>query len=368
MDEQSNLLALNAIELKNFRCFKEKKIIFQYPITYIEGHNGTGKTSLLEALYFAGNLRSFKTVHSKELIRSDMQGFFLKLDVIDTLIPTGQRTLKVGYTAEKKAVKLDNTLVTSFDQLHQQYRVLAITEDDVQIIQGSPIERRAFIDHALILAMPSVMPLFKQFRRVLAQRNQLLSERIVRDTTLYIVLTEQLLQITAAIQQHRKILLKILDNYMQPWVQELWGSSSNFHMEYTTRYSIDEPMNATHFLEKYPQLMHIETRYGRSLFGIHVDDITLTLQGMPARSFGSRGQQKSLIMLLKIALLQHLLEVKKIPTIFLLDDFLTDFDTQRLSFFMQLLQRLPVQLIITVPTGSSLVAPLQPLYPIISLI
>src|SRR5437868_6298202 len=94
-----------------------------------------------------------------------------------------------------------------------------------------------------------------------------------------------------------------------------------------------------------------ETRVGHSLFGAHLDDFLIHFQDKKSKNYSSRGQQKLIVLLVKIAQIQQLLHSKG-PVILLLDDFMTDFDEQRCRLLLDLLFDLKIQLIFTVPTGT----------------
>jgi DNA replication and repair protein RecF len=102
------------------------------------------------------------------------------------------------------------------------------------------------------------------------------------------------------------------------------------------------------FLAEHDWLYEDERRYGRSLFGAHLDDIAITFEDKKSKSFASRGQQKLIVLLVKIAQMRQLM-VQKGSGIFLLDDFMTDFDEHRAANALNALMDLKMQLVITSP-------------------
>ncbi len=102
------------------------------------------------------------------------------------------------------------------------------------------------------------------------------------------------------------------------------------------------------FIAKNPDLFDLERRFGRSLFGAHLDDFAIKLQDVKSKHYASRGQQKLIALLLKIAQIQEL-SAQKGGVIFLLDDFMTDFDAARAQIFLDILFSLKGQLIFTTP-------------------
>jgi DNA replication and repair protein RecF len=114
---------------------------------------------------------------------------------------------------------------------------------------------------------------------------------------------------------------------------------------------IDKASTWQELLQARPLLYQQEQTFGRSLFGAHLDDIAIHFQNKGSKAFASRGQQKLIVFLLKIAQLQELVHLKG-PSILLVDDFMADFDTDRIKALLILLESLKCQLILTSPTST----------------
>src|SRR5690606_9539424 len=105
----------------------------------LEGGNGAGKTSLIEALHYGCYLRSFRTHMPRELSQFGAQDFFIKLDISSS--HEGQlldHEIQVGFSAGKRLVKIDKKPIASYKELMDFYRVVSVTEDDLELIKGSP--------------------------------------------------------------------------------------------------------------------------------------------------------------------------------------------------------------------------------------
>ena len=154
---------LQELHIKQFRCFEDKKIVFSKPITLITGDNGMGKTSIMESIYYLSYFKSFRTHTPVELIHTSAESFFLKGLFLQTnLIPLeeeSQHTIQIGYSHKKKSMKFDEKLITSYKEILSFFQVVTITEDDIDLIKGTPLARRAFIDqrnqHFCLCQQPS---------------------------------------------------------------------------------------------------------------------------------------------------------------------------------------------------------------------
>ena len=151
-NERQKSVKLFQAELKNFRCFSQHTISFDQQLVLIEGDNGCGKTSLLEAFHYCCYLRSFRTHNPRTLIKHDQSSFFIKLKIEDSVdVAPIHHTVQVGFSGNRRSVKLDSHPICSYKELMDSYRVITLTENDLALVCAGPEERRAFVDQALVL-------------------------------------------------------------------------------------------------------------------------------------------------------------------------------------------------------------------------
>jgi len=336
---------LTSLYLKHFRCFSEKYIELDNRLVLIQGLNGSGKTSLVEAMHYLCYLRSFKTHAPRELLHFGQDNFFLKAAIRSDQDPTLPAHVQVGYSGKKRLVKVNQQTVLSYKDLMNHYRVVTLTEDDGELIKSGPDARRTFIDQALLLEDPSTAATLRTIKHVIDSRNRLLQTGVATPQALD-VWTYQLWQQTAVVAQARKTLLSKLE-------QEVIRIIASVDPVLQVSFSyIPKQLNPDHTFEQFMHasrnLFQEEARYGRSLFGAHLDDFSISLQNRLTRQFASRGQQKLVILLLKIAQVTHL-KSNNGAVIFLLDDFITDFDDRRALQLLPPLISLGGQLIFTCP-------------------
>ncbi|MFA6066003.1 MAG: DNA replication and repair protein RecF [Candidatus Babeliaceae bacterium] len=336
-------MLLKSVFLKNFRCFTAYQIALESPFILLSGKNGSGKTSVIEALHYACYLTSFRTHQPKDMIAFGEETCFIKIEGISEEYDW---TIQAGFDKKKRSIKVNNTAATSYKDLIDTYRVISIMEDDLQFIHGSPDYRRQLINQLLILLDPSLYSVLKKYRTILEQRNAAL-ESGMQDPILYDVWTMQLWELTKTLHEHRIHLIDKLQLIMQDFVGCFFDDRYLFSLHYITkRYKITSSYN--NFLEENKALLQQERLYKRSLFGAHLDDITLLFHDKISKQFASRGQQKLLVVLLKLA---HHKIINK-SSLILVDDFITDFDDTTIALLLQLFTSLKSQLIITTPSLS----------------
>ncbi len=339
-------MKITQLYIKQFRCFSDITIPCNYRAILIVGNNGSGKTSVLEALHYVCYLRSFRTHSPRELIQFDQETFFIKLNFKQHETDALDRELQVGFSAKKRLVKLDQKAIASYKELLDYYRVVTITEDDLELIKGGPEYRRMFIDQALFLVDHSYTEQLKKYRHILENRNALLQQQRV-DEQSYQLWTEQLFDASQHLAQKRVAWLAVIEQKVITLLREYIDPDLSIRLEYTSKKNAFGS-SYEQFMASNSSLYVQEHRFRRSLFGVHLDDLLINFQGKKSRQFASRGQQKLVTLLIKVAQIQSMGDFKG-TVLFLLDDFMTDFDEMRISQLIPLLYSLGCQLIFTCP-------------------
>lgn len=358
-------MRVTKLRLKNFRCFQDFELEFDKKAILIQGNNGSGKTSLLEALFYACYLRSFRTRLGKELLHFSKDHFFLQVDFFSDI--HGANQIQVGFsTSDGKLVKLNQKPAKNFKDIISNYKVISISEDDLNLVNGQPDFRRSFLNQSIFLVDQNFIISFRKYKQILEQRNSFLFRRcglqkLDKSTTdeLY-AWTKQLWILSSGLQKIyidllNKIELKV-ESFLQQYFIHVNPISINLSYQYKTL-SLEDSFDE--FWKSYTKnCLERELKWGRSLFGVHLDDFSIKFQKNKARYFASRGEQKLVLFLLKIS---QFLEIEKGEQsgCILLDDFLTDFDKFRIDALIQLLVNLNCQFFFTSPIKSKIFESLQ---------
>lgn len=325
--------------IRGFRCFDRYDIELDPHYTVIAGPNASGKTSLLEAFHIASRLRSFRTPTITDLIKHGSTAFSVRLSTLEDEV-------HVAYGPDAHVVEINGSGPTTRGKLLQAVSLITITEQDLDVIQGYPEGRRTFLDQASIARGGSeVERVLKKYYQILRQRNALLHDPMRWNRGSYEIITEQAWSATLSIRDVRRDTMGIVEQEINVLLQQVIpGIACQFSYEIPElEHGIIGPEQWCNEKESH------ERRMKRSLMGAHLDDMGIFLQGQLARRFASRGMQKALAVIMKVA------QAKMLPgrATLLLDDLLADFDEERLKKIMEMLVGTGLQLVFTAPIASN---------------
>jgi len=336
------------LTLYNFRCFNELNLSFEEPLIIVEGANGSGKSSIAEALYYACYLKSFRTHRIGDMaLQGGNDSFFLRLH---GQLPEGDSyTIQVGFERGEKLVKVNDVPVTTYKEVMDYYKVVLISEYDLRIIQEGPEERRAFINQLCVLQDPLMAELLRANKQILNQRLPFLLRGETRSDH-FMHWSRQLWENSTQLVAVRKSSLTLLEEEVQGLANSLGITLPLIKLTYKQKGGNYESFEE--FWRAYQNtLLPQEEQQRRTLFGSHLDDITISFGGRDARLYASRGQQKLLVLLLKAAIVRVLQRLGgDVRTIlFILDDFVTDLDVTVMAATLDMLQRLGCSVLVTCP-------------------
>lgn len=374
-------MKLISLSLKNFRCFKDKQLSFTQKNSIIQGENGSGKTSILEAIYFLSFLRSFRTahlddlafheneqLHEKETSSIESPSFFVSAQFVDQHDILHE--LSVGYAQGKKHVVLNKKKPSTLKDLFFSFPVFSITENDLELVKGEPEYRRTFLDGSIAFKDPEYKKILRELKVAIAQRNALLNKiREIQEKEAFIassaeselhrslsIWTQALWTATCKVERARGAILKEFQFIIQELLdREFFNENLIVGLNYKAKNREEEDFEK--FKKRCKSKEQAEIALGRSLFGAHLDDIEITFKQKNARTFASRGQQKLLIFLIKFAQYVLLKKEGQEHGILLLDDFITDFDKKNLQKALSIIKNEDLQTILTCPLEAKEIFP-----------
>jgi DNA replication and repair protein RecF len=337
-------MSLLDLEVDDLRCVQRAALTLHPHVNLILGPNGSGKTSLLEAIYLLGRGRSFRTRHTERLIRIGAG----RLQVLGRLVDAPVATLGVGCTREGGVeARMDRRSPKSLAELAQALPVQVLDPGIHRLIEEGPSFRRRWLDWGVFHVEPGFVSLWTDYTQALRQRNAALKQRL--DPSPW---NQEMIRTGERMAESRARTIEALQPYWVQTTQSLLGRpvTLGFYRGWSTERTLAELLN--HHAE-------LDRERGTTVFGPHRFDVTLKAEGRSARDVLSRGQQKLLGASLSLAMAKLVGGEARRPALLLLDDPAAELDAERTQALVREIHSLRGQLVITALPGhdASLVPP-----------
>lgn len=362
---------LKTLHLRKFRNYQEQQVDFCAPKTILVGNNAQGKSNLLEAVELLSTLKSHRVGRDRDLvlegatdakITATLERAYGQIDLALTLRTQGRRTVALNREALRRQIDFLGVLnAVQFSSL------------DLDLVRGAPERRRAWVDSLLTQIEPIYAHILQQYNQVLRQRNALLKqvsrgknsdrpesfggqEAIGQSYESQLALWDAQLATTGSrVTRRRARILKRLAPLAQAWHASISGKTELLEVKYAPNVSLEEDDPETvqqAFLDKIQQRRVAEHHHGTTFVGPHRDEVEFTINNTPARAYGSQGQQRTLVLALKLAELKLIEQVVGEPPLLLLDDVLAELDPLRQNQLLDAIQDRFQTLITTTHLGS----------------
>ena len=361
---------LKTLHLRNFRNYPDQQVEFSAAKTILVGNNAQGKSNLLEAVELMSSLRSHRTSRDRDLIldgeaiaqiTGHLQKDMGEVDLSMTLRQNGRRSVGLNGLNLRRQLDFLGTLnMVQFSSL------------DLDLVRGGPEQRRHWLDSLLVQLEPIYAYVLQQYNQILRQRNALLKSIQKSDLNRQNLFSNQAsiespnpselslwdAQLAIAgsrvIRRRARVLQRLIP-FAQSWHQTISGSTEALEIRYAPNVElVDDNPEALQkaFLEKIQQRAIVERHQGTTIVGPHRDEVEFTINNTPARQYGSQGQQRTLVLALKLAELKLIEDVIGEPPLLLLDDVLAELDLSRQNQLLDAIQDRFQTLITTTHLGS----------------
>lgn len=342
---------LKTLTLRSFRNYHQQLVNFTGQKTILVGNNAQGKSNLLEAVELLTTLKSHRVLRDREFIlegeemshlQARLERMYGEVDLAILLRYSGKRTLSVNQEVVRRQV----------DFLGQLNAVI-FSSLDLSLVRGSPEMRRTWIDTLVTQLEPLYAYILQQYNQILRQRNALLKQMRQKigksslnslndlDLTQLKLWDQQLAEMGSRVTRRRARVIERLYPLANQWHEKISQQMENLEIIYqpNINYSKDEPESVkTAFLEKIEERRLVEQQLGTTMVGPHRDEILFNIDQNPAKSYGSQGQQRTLVLALKLAELQLIEDVIGESPLLLLDDVLAELDPQRQNQLLETIQ------------------------------
>ena len=333
------------LSIENFRNHRATKLALDAERTLIVGPNGHGKTNLLEAMALLDGSGSFRGANAETLVHNGCDRAFVRAEV-----QRERRTYLVEMEitpAGRSRVQVNGQRLKSLRDLADVVSAVVFCPADLAITAGGPSVRRELLDNVLTSTDREYRALRLDFERVVRQRNNLLKQAGHRPDDEVLMTLDvwdaQLATVGEAIAQRRDALCSALVPPAQDAYCRLAGSAADLRLSYASQWH-GRPLSAA-----LAQARAEDLRRGTTTMGPHRDDMTICLDGLPARTHASQGEQRSIALALRLAQHRYAARISGIEPMILLDDVFSELDEGRAE---RLVGCLPAaQTVVTSATG-----------------
>lgn len=321
------------LSLRNFRNAVDSDIEFSDGVNVICGSNAAGKTNILEAIFYFASGKSFRNCKDRELI-----SFGCEKGNIAMRFGTGNVEKKMSATISKsgrRVIRIGESQPLKLSEYLGQFRAVIFTPDHLSLIKGAPENRRRFLDLAICQSFPRYASTLSECNRIIAQKNALLKRGNVVDELLE-VYNERLAILAAIITVNRRKYIKKLEEEAKRFLFDMSGGKEELTISYQTQSG--ELETQEEIREKYKILfsekMQTEKERFFAMYGTHKDDFSVYINKKSAKMYGSQGQQRSVVLSLKLAEGELSAKLTGEYPVFLLDDILSELDKDRKNYIL----------------------------------
>lgn len=325
-------MPVRRITMVQFRNYQTRTFEFIPQMNILYGPNGSGKTTVLEAVHCLTVAKSFKTHYDKQLVQHEtdfyqLEGEFHQEETTDII--------ELNYVPRQgKKVFINGTEQDKLSRVVGRYPVVTLTPEDSDITVGPPAVRRKYLNKIMAQASQKHLSNLIQMEKVLSQRNALLQNSADNpageiDETLMSVFDDQLIQVAAQIEQEREQFFRKI----RPLFQEIYTTLTTnrevrIRFSPSVEYESDEQFERE-FREGLDRRRNQELAFRRTMVGPQSDVVELYLDGNSLRDYGSQGEHKLVLIALKLAEGRYLAEQNGRSPIYLFDDLFAELDVER---------------------------------------
>lgn len=338
-------MIIRKLKLQNFRLFSEVDLSFTDGINLITGRNGQGKTSILESIHYLALTKSFRTTVDKNVIKYDESYFNIRGHILS--VNSQHTDVRVFFShQDAKQIFIDEKKILRFSDYLGTVPCVVLTPDDLKLSYGSPGERRRFLDVLLSQVSSVYLDDLKNYRRALQQRNALLAnedKRVIKNQIE--IWNLQLIKYGVPVIKKRLEFIRYLNENLTNQYQKYSSTTDTIAAKYKSqlvgdRNNCDEKELADRFNMRLNDKFAYEISRMSTETGPHRDDIDFFKNNKLFKEFGSQGENKTLIIVLKFLEWEYLSKNKKSKPVLLLDDIFGELDETRMHGLLYSLKQI----------------------------
>ncbi len=330
------------LKLVNFRNFSKINLKFSKSLNLIIGNNGSGKTNLIEAINILALTKTFRNVYDNVLIKKNEQSAIITGEVKGKIVNKYQ----IEITKEGKKAKINNNNINRLSDYISKILIVTFSSNDLKLIKDSPSTRRKIINIIISQLNNDYIKYLNEYTKLNKQRNSFLKVLYTNKTISldYLdILTSKMIDNGLKVFEERKRIIDLINLKIGDYYKKI-TKNDKLKINYKSDY---ENKTKDQLINLYQKNIEKEITLGKTIIGIHADDIEFILDDNNIKDFGSEGQQKNAIIALKMCEIDLIKELKKEIPILLIDDLYSELDKNKIKNILDNLD-LSMQIFITV--------------------
>lgn len=329
---------IDKMKLINFRNYENQEIQFNKNINIIYGDNAQGKTNILEAIFLSSFGKSFRTSKEKELIKFGQDKLMVEAN-FQKKDRDGKIRIEIG---SKKQITVNGIKIKKLSELLGNINIVIFTPEDINILKDGPAGRRRFLDMMIGQLRPNYVHNLNLYMQTLEQRNNYLKQikELNKPQEMLEIWDEKLAEYGEKVYLYRKEFVDKIINKINDIHKKITDEKEKLKIEY-----ISDCSNKKEYLNLLNERRKLDIIKGFTTKGVHRDDFVIYINDREVGVYGSQGQNRTVILSLKLSELNVVYdEIGEYP-ILLLDDFMSELDEKRRKNFLENIEN--TQVIIT---------------------
>ena len=327
-------MKIDSLSLMNFRNYETLNISFG-DLNIIYGLHGSGKTTVIEAIYTLALTKSFRINNDKVMIKKGK----IKAKIKGNVLKNGdENTFGVEISNDGKVVTINDEKQDKVSDYVSRINVILFNPSDTRLIDDAPSERRKMLNIEISQIYKEYLVILTNYQRILKQRNFYLRGMYVNGsyTNTYLdILTKKLIEYGSVICKYREKFVDNINKYIASNYEKIFGSGT-LKIRYVSTF---KNKSEDDLIKRYKDNYQKELSVGKTLEGIHHDDIVFVLDNNNLKEWGSEGQRKNAIISFKLAEISVINEIKGYYPILILDDLFSELDKEKVTNLLGMLDR-----------------------------
>jgi DNA replication and repair protein RecF len=330
-------MRIKRFKAENFRNIEGCDIEFNSGVNLLYGNNAQGKTNAIEGIYVFARGKSFRASEDKELIKFGKDGFRIFIEYEDK---SGVNTLEYALFGRERRRKKNGYKIDKIREMIGSFKAVLFYPDDLGLIKDSPDKRRDFLNVAISQCYDFYIGYYANYKKALENRNCILksaSKGNPCDDNELISWSYYMAEYASYINVMRRQYAERLSVYVKEIIKDISDGKEDIEIIYKS--DVDESFESREeifeeYKRKFTSNLEKEKIVGSSLYGVHRDDLVININGNSARLFASQGQQRSIVLALKLAEGEVNREICGEYPVFLFDDVLSELDEKRKKYIL----------------------------------